>query len=155
MTRKRASTAHATRRHRTELTPIERVKIDRTDRASRANPHISRSAARRARAACSCSWTQENVAYFVQSLERRSYIGAYPPLKASPQERHGKETTADRVNGGGGGPVGVSRSGNRGISSAICKVVVMPSAILGPGLPTIEFSSSSSSPLLLPSSSSF
>lgn len=154
MTRKRASTAHATRRHRTELTPIEKVKIDRTDRASRANPHISRSAARRARAACSCSWTQENVAYFVQSLERRSYIGAYPPPKASSQE-HGKETTADRVNGGGSGPVGVSRSGNRGISSAICKVVVMPSAILGPGFPTIEFSSSSSSPPLLPPSSSF
>ena len=88
-----------------ELAPIERVKINRTtDRASRANPHISRSAARRARAACSCSWAQENVAYFVQSLERRSYIGAYPPPKASPQEHRGKEAAADRVNGGGGEP---------------------------------------------------
>lgn len=26
-------------------------------------------------------WAQENVAYFVQSLERRSYIGACPPQR--------------------------------------------------------------------------
>lgn len=49
-------------------------------------------------------WAQENVAYFVQSPERRSYIGAYPPPKASPQEHCGKEAAAGRANGGGGEP---------------------------------------------------
>jgi len=50
----------------------------------------------------SVPWTQENVVYFVQSPERRSYIGAYPPPKASPREHCGKEVATDRANGGGG-----------------------------------------------------
>lgn len=62
-------------------------------------------------------WAQENVAYFVQSPERRSYIGAYPPPKASPRE-HGKEVATGRwwrIVDGGGGPVDAPRGGNRGI----------------------------------------
>lgn len=49
-------------------------------------------------------WAQENVAYFVQSPERRSYIGAYPPPKASPREHCGKEASGRSEASGGGEP---------------------------------------------------
>lgn len=65
-------------------------------------------------------WAQENVAYFVQSPERRSYIGAYPPPKVSPREHCGKEVATGRwwrIVDGGGGPVDAPRGGNRGIPS--------------------------------------
>lgn len=62
-------------------------------------------------------WAQENVAYFVQSPERRSYIGAYPPRRY----HRGNIVVRKRpwwriVDGGGGGPPSVPptwwKSGN-------------------------------------------
>lgn len=52
-------------------------------------------------------WTQENLAYFVQSSERRSYIGAYPP------RRHitGKRSADEEADGGG--PSSALSGGNR------------------------------------------